>query len=47
MNYRIIHGVDLINVHLMAFKVLEGHRVKEIIVEALQAAANRSVELSK
>jgi len=30
-----------------AFKVLEGNRVKEIIVEALQAAANRSVELSK
>jgi pyrroline-5-carboxylate reductase len=30
-----------------AFKVLEGNSVKEIIVEALQAAANRSVELSK
>ncbi len=30
-----------------AFKVLEGNRVKEIIVEALQAAANRSRELSK
>jgi pyrroline-5-carboxylate reductase len=30
-----------------AFKVLEGNSVKEIIVEALQAAAKRSVELSK
>lgn len=30
-----------------AFKVLEGKGVKEIIVEALQAAANRSRELSK
>ncbi len=30
-----------------AFKVLEGNRVKEIIVEALQAAVNRSRELSK
>ncbi len=30
-----------------AFKVLEGNRVKEVIIEALQAAANRSRELSK
>lgn len=30
-----------------AFKVLEGNSVKEIIVKALQAAAHRSVELSK